>query len=30
MGARQTYYNWDIESGENFGAIWKIINNRGV
>lgn len=30
MGARQTYYNWDIETAENFGAIWKIINNRGV
>ncbi|MFA5760457.1 MAG: hypothetical protein WC877_01690 [Dehalococcoidales bacterium] len=30
MGARQTFYDWDITSGENFGGIWKIINNRGV
>lgn len=30
MGARQTFYNWDITNGENFGGIWKIINNRGT
>lgn len=30
MGCRQTYYDWEITNGENFGAIWKIINNRGV
>jgi len=30
MGARQTYYNWAVTNGENFGAIWKIINNRGT
>jgi len=30
MGARQTYYDWTVSNGDNFGAIWKIINNRGV
>lgn len=28
MGARQTYYDWEVDNGETIGIIWKIINNR--
>ncbi len=29
MGARQTFSTWSVTSGEVFGIIWRIINNRG-
>lgn len=29
MGARQTFYEWNVVNGEVFGMIWKIINTRG-
>lgn len=29
MGARQTFGNWDVATGDSFGVIWDIICSRG-
>jgi hypothetical protein len=28
MGARQTFYDWNVSEGEEFGFVWKVVFGR--